>query len=115
MFTVDKSIKIEYVNNSYNELEEIINILNDYAINNELPNDLNGFAIDVIKNKVVINFVNLDANTIKDFRKNIINSDLIIFEDNSRNIDDSHICVNYPSNLGDEVYQNKWSYLDRLA
>ena len=47
LFTVDKAIKIEYVKNSYNKLEEVNQKLIDYFTNNNPFDDLNGFGIDI--------------------------------------------------------------------
>ena len=100
LFTVDESIKIEYVKNSYNDLEKVYNIINDYLTHNEVPKDFNSVYIDVLKNKVIVNYVVVDKKIKKDFKEKIIDSELIEFEQGIDYIDDKNKCTNYPSEIG---------------
>lgn len=57
----DKSIKIEYVNNTFNELNLVNNNVANLMLENELENNnINGTYIDVMNNKIV---VELNENT----------------------------------------------------
>lgn len=115
LFTVDKSIKVEYVKNSYNKLEEVNQKLIDYFSNNETFDDLNGFGIDIYNNSVTVHFVKVDENIIKKFREKVLDSDVIRFESDIDKIDDSKKCVNYPIELGDNILENHGNTLISIA
>ena len=72
LFTIDESVKIEYVKNSYDELEKVYNKINDYLINHEPPKDFNSVGIDIKKNKVIVNYVVVDEKVKKEFKEKII-------------------------------------------
>lgn len=103
--TVSDSIKIEYVKNSYNDLEYVFNFISDYMTNNEMPEEFNALFIDIMENMVVVNYREIDENDKKEFREKIIDSDLIKFERALDNVDDSKKCVNYPDELGDKLLE----------
>ena len=103
LFTVDKSIKIEYVKNSYNELEEVYNFINDYLSENQLPKGLNSVGIDIMKNSVVVNCVEVTNEIKTEFKEKIIDSDVIIFESSLKEDDIINKCTNYPEKIGTET------------
>ena len=106
LFTVNKAIEVEYVKNSYNELEDVYNKLNDYFTNNSYFEDLNGFGIDVLNNSVTVHFVKVDENVIKEFKEKVINSDVIRFESDIDKVNDTYQCVDYYKDLGDKALEN---------
>lgn len=106
LFTVDKSIKVEYVKNSYNKLENVNQRLIDYFTNNDPFDDLNGFGIDIYNNSVTVHFVKVDENIIKKFKEKVLDSDVIRFESDIDKVDDTYKCVNYPMELGDTILEN---------
>ena len=103
LFTVDKAIKVEYVNNSYNDLEKVYNTIIDYLKNNKPMEDFNSVYIDVYQNSVVVNYVDVSEKIKKEFKEKVIDSNLVIFESALKNIDDSIKCVNYPKEIGDDI------------
>lgn len=103
LFTVDDAIKIRYVKNSYNDLESIYNKINDYLINNEIPSDFNSVGIDIIKNKVVVNYVKVNEKIKNEFRERVVDSDLIEFESSLDSVSNSNECKNYPKELGTDL------------
>lgn len=103
LFTIDKSIKLEYVKNSFNDLEDVYNKINDYLLTHQPPKDFNSVSIDILKNSVVVNYVEVDENIKEDFKNNILNSDLIIFESGLKKIDISNQCINYSEKIGTET------------
>ena len=100
LFTIDESVKIEYVKNSYDELEKVYNKINDYLINHEPPKDFNSVGIDIKKNKVIVNYVVVDEKVKKEFKEKIIDSDLVEFEQGIDFVNDKNKCTNYPSDIG---------------
>ena len=103
LFTIDKSIKLEYVKNSFNDLEDVYNKINDYLLTHQPPKDFNSVSIDILKNSVVVNYIEVDENIKEDFKNNILNSDLIIFESGLKKIDVSNQCINYSEKIGTET------------
>lgn len=106
LYTVDKRIKIEYVKYSYQELEEIYNKMNDYFLNNEVFKDLNSLYIDVYRNRVVVNYVEINKEVINEFKEKVIDSEVVLFESTLENIDISDRCINYPEEIGDEILES---------
>lgn len=100
IITLNKSIKVQYVRNSYNDLEMVYNTINDYITTHEMTNDFNFAGIDIIKNNVIVNYVKVDDKIIKEFKEKIINSDLIEFESGIDYVNDKNECTNYPSEIG---------------
>ncbi len=98
IITLDSNAKIEYVNNSYEDLNEIIEMIdNYYSINNvtgitktvvngkvEYNNEYNygnvtAFYIDDINNRVVVELSNFTEEEISKFKREIVDSDIITF------------------------------------
>ena len=111
LFTVDKAIKIEYVKNSYNKLEEVNQQLIDYFSNNNPFDDLNGFGIDIYNNSVTVHFVKVDESIIKKFKEKVLDSDVIRFESDIDKVNDTNKCTNYPIELGDTILENHGNVL----
>ncbi|MCM1371037.1 MAG: helix-turn-helix transcriptional regulator [Clostridium sp.] len=102
LINLDESIKIEYVKNSYNVLEEVNDKIIEYITTHEIPEEYNSNYVDIIKNKVIVNYVTVNDNIIQDFKKNIVDSDLIEFQQNVDIISDSNKCINYPTEIGEK-------------
>ena len=111
LFTVDKAIKVEYVKNSYNKLEEVNQQLIDYFSNNNPFDDLNGFGIDIYNNSVTVHFVKVDESIIKKFKEKVLDSDVIRFESDIDKVNDTNKCTNYPIELGDTILENHGNVL----
>ncbi|MBR2139035.1 MAG: helix-turn-helix transcriptional regulator [Bacilli bacterium] len=107
LFTVDSRIRIEYVKNSYNDLEKVYNEILDYLVLNTPPKNFNSVMIDVYKNKVMVNFSKITDEIIKEFNDKISNSDLIVFEVSNENMDAYVQCTNYPKELGTKIYEKQ--------
>lgn len=106
LFTVDKSIKIQYVKNSYNDLEKVYNKINEYLLSHEPLEDLNSVSIDILKNRIVVNYVLVNDEKIKEFKDKVVNSELVVFEPALDNIDIEDKCVNYPDDIGSDILEH---------
>lgn len=106
LYTVDDSIKVEYVKYSYNELENINDEITRYLENNNSIEDLNSYYIDIYKNRVVVNFVEATEQLKKEFNEKIINSEVIVFESMIDYINKDDICKNYPIDIGSDILEN---------
>lgn len=51
---MDNAIKIEYVNNSFNELNEINNSVSEYITTDKIHDNIIGGYVDIMNNKVVV-------------------------------------------------------------
>lgn len=102
ILNVDNSIKVKYVNNSYNDLEKVFNTINDYITTNTVPEYFNGVGIEVIKNKVVVNCVTVNESIINDFKEKIVNSDLVELESTPVS---KNMCTNYPEEIGTDILE----------
>lgn len=77
--SVDNS-NIDYVEFSYNELEDVNDVIISYFTNNGV--NINGFIgnyIDVITNRVVVELENNSMDEQNEFKEKVIDSDLITF------------------------------------
>lgn len=106
LFTVDKSIKIQYVKNSYNDLEKVYNKINEYLLSHEPLEDLNTVSIDILKNRIVVNYVLVNDEKIKEFKDKVVDSELVVFESALDNIDIEDKCVNYPNDIGTDILEH---------
>ena len=111
LFTVDDSIKVEYVKYSYNELENVYNKINEYLFLNDPPKDLNSFYIDIFKNRVVVNYGKVTEKIKEEFRKKIIDSEVVIFESQLDIVDNNNQCLNYPKNIGTDILEEHGNVL----
>lgn len=83
---IDDTIQIEYVDNSYNELNEVnTKIINYFSKNNNYTN-LVGNYIDVYQNLVIVELKDNSEEMQEIFKKEVINSDLIKFIEKEENI-----------------------------
>lgn len=78
LFELSKNIEVEYVLNSFNELEEINEKLKGYYLNIKNNNELNAFYVDTIKNNVVVDLKNINWRMRNDFKRNVSSSNAII-------------------------------------
>lgn len=111
LITLNDSIKIEYVENSYNDLEKVYNVVVDYISNNKMPDDFNSVSIDIKKNGGVVNYVEVDDKVKEDFRNKVIDSDLVEFEKTIDYVDNKNRCTDYPSFIGTDKLVNHGSLL----
>lgn len=110
LFTVDKSIKIEYVKNSYNDLSDTYNKINDYLLTNEPIKELNSVSIDVYKNRVVVDFVELTEEIKNNFKEKIIDSDLVMFTTGSK-LSIKNKCTNSYNKLASDILKEHGNLL----
>lgn len=54
IISMDNAIKIEYVNNSFNELNEINNSVSEYITTDKIHDNIIGGYVDIMNNKVVV-------------------------------------------------------------
>lgn len=81
-----ENIKIEEVKYSYEELENIHNIILEYFVN--LKNDIvTGLYIDVPSNSVVVELTNNTEENIAKFKKDVVDSQIISYE-NAKDFED---------------------------
>jgi PKD repeat protein len=76
LLSMIKTSSIENVQYSYNELESIMNRLNSLKFNENVV----GYYIDVINNKIVVEMLSVSKGNIDEFKKNILDSEMIIFK-----------------------------------
>lgn len=103
IFTIDNKVKIEYVQNSYNDLLEVYNIINNYITNNSILEGFNSVGIDEIKNKVIVSYKIVNEQIIQEFKNNVIDSSLVDFE---QTITDYNKCNNYITEPSTPVLNN---------
>lgn len=87
ILSIDEDAKIEYVDYSYNEINEVIDILADYYSKNYENGYIDGYYDDLINNRVVVELKNYSKESILDFKKYVLDSNLIYFTE-SRNVVD---------------------------
>ena len=88
LLTIDNSIRIEYVNNNYNSLEETNKIIVDYFSGNNIEyGNLIGHYIDVFSNKIVVELKDNNIEQQQLFKAIVINSPLIVFVSKKENVD----------------------------
>lgn len=82
-----EEVLFEYVEHSYNELDEVNNIIIDYFGTHDVKdNKLVANYIDIYKNKVIVELENNTKEEQDWFMKNIINSKLIEFKKGVRHV-----------------------------
>lgn len=78
-------LQVEYVDNSYNELEIVNEKIIDYFLDNSEPCvKLIANYIDVYSNKVIVELENNSINEQRNFKSKVVDSNLIEFIDGSR-------------------------------
>ena len=78
IFNISDSINIEYVSNSYNELEKVNDELKEHYLNTKNNDELNAFYVDTIKNKVVVDLKEINWKIKNDFKRNVSPSSAIL-------------------------------------
>lgn len=78
IFNISDSINIEYVSNSYNELEKVNDELKEHYLNTKNNDELNAFYVDTIKNKVVVDLKRINWKIKNDFKRNVSPSSAIL-------------------------------------
>lgn len=73
------SVKIEYVDNTYNELNEVNDKIINYFLQNKNNLGLIANFVDVNKNAVIVELEDLSEEIIDSFKKNIVDSSTIQF------------------------------------
>ena len=78
MINVVDDSNIKYVKNSYNELEKVNNKIEEYIQSNN-PGNILAHYIDVVNNKVVVELNDYNEVEIENFRRVVLDSELINF------------------------------------
>lgn len=78
IFNISDNINIEYVSNSYNELEKVNDELKEHYLNTKNNDELNAFYVDTIKNKVVVDLKEINWKIKNDFKRNVSPSSAIL-------------------------------------
>ncbi len=85
ILSIDNNIIVEYVDNSYNTLKEIDNYIIEYFKNHKNTDiSIVANSVDVYSNKVVVELENNSQLEQEKFKRNVIDSDLIIFKSGKR-------------------------------
>lgn len=80
MINSDENLKINYVNHSYNELNQINNEIIDYITSESFKYDnYVSHYIDEINNIIIVELENNSLEAQNEFKEEIVNSDLITF------------------------------------
>lgn len=79
IISLDKSSKIEYVDYSYNEINEVMRILESYYTANYYTGNIEAFYDDITNNRIVVELKKYSQDEINKFKRDIIDSDLIYF------------------------------------
>ena len=83
---IDDTIQIEYVDNSYNELNEVNTKIINYFSNNNTYTNLVGNYVDVYQNLVIVELKENSDIMQEMFKREVIDSDLIKFVEKEENI-----------------------------
>lgn len=104
IFNISDSINIEYVSNSYNELEKVNDELKEHYLNTKNNDELNAFYVDTIKNKVVVDLKGINWKIKNDFKRNVSPSSAILLTAST------HPLINYKAiNAGSGIINNACS------
>ena len=93
IFNISDSINIEYVSNSYNELEKVNDELKEHYLNTKNNDELNAFYVDTIKNKVVVDLKEINWKIKNDFKRNVSPSSAILLTESKCPL------INYKNNI----------------
>lgn len=93
IFNISDSINIEYVSNSYNELEKVNDELKEHYLNTKNNDELNAFYVDTIKNKVVVDLKGINWKIKNDFKRNVSPSSAILLTESKCPL------INYKNNI----------------
>ena len=93
IFNISDNINIEYVYNSYNELEKVNDELKEHYLNTKNNDELNAFYVDTIKNKVVVDLKEINWKIKNDFKRNVSPSSAILLTESKCPL------INYKNNI----------------
>ena len=93
IFNISDNINIEYVSNSYNELEKVNDELKEHYLNTKNNDELNAFYVDTIKNKVVVDLKEINWKIKNDFKRNVSPSSAILLTESKCPL------INYKNNI----------------
>ena len=93
IFNISDNINIEYVSNSYNELEKVNDELKEHYLNTKNNDELNAFYVDTIKNKVVVDLKEINWKIKNDFKRNVSPSSAILLTESKCTL------INYKNNI----------------
>lgn len=93
IFNISDNINIEYVSNSYNELEKVNDELKEHYLNTKNNDELNAFYVDTIKNKVVVDLKGINWKIKNDFKRNVSPSSAILLTESKCPL------INYKNNI----------------
>ena len=93
IFNISDNINIEYVSNSYNELEKVNDELKEHYLNTKNNDELNTFYVDTIKNKVVVDLKEINWKIKNDFKRNVSPSSAILLTESKCPL------INYKNNI----------------
>lgn len=79
ILSIDPTSKIEYVNYSYNDISDVIKVLEKYYLENYNTGYIDGYYDDIINNRVVVELKRYSEDEINNFKRNVIDSPLIYF------------------------------------
>lgn len=81
ILSVDNTAKIEYVDYSYNEINFVIEVLENYYSENFENGYIDAYYDDIVNNRVVVELKDYSEQTIKEFKENVIDSPIIYFSE----------------------------------
>ena len=93
IFNISDNINIEYVSNSYNELEKVNDELKEHYLNTKNNDELNAFYVDTIKNKVVVDLKEINWKIKNDLKRNVSPSSAILLTESKCTL------INYKNNI----------------
>ena len=76
ILSVNGTAEIKYVNNSLNEINDVIDILSSYYKENYADGYIDGYYDDIINNRVVVELNEYSDDSINEFKRNVIDSDM---------------------------------------
>lgn len=83
VLSADDDMLTEYVSHSYNELEDIYELLNNSVSQSSVSSNVTVFYIDVIKNHVIVELLDNSVDKQNEFKEEVIDSDIIEFKQGS--------------------------------
>ena len=105
IFNISDNINIEYVSNSYNELEKVNDELKEHYLNTKNNDELNAFYVDTIKNKVVVDLKEINWKIKNDFKRNVSPSSAILLTESKCPL------INYKNNIENKKINKRLNIL----
>lgn len=87
ILSVNGTAEIKYVNNLLNEINDVIDILSSYYKENYADGYIDGYYDDIINNRVVVELNEYSDDSINEFKRNVIDSDIIYFTSSSNTVE----------------------------